>query len=463
MTARAVPGLRAIAGAPRRLLAWVRDAGLWQNSGGTLALILSVEALTVGWLLAASASQSLTWSDGLRFAILLAMAAVYAECGGRIERLRSFVCSDGAVFSTATSLWCFAASLTLPVGLAGCFAVAVYGHAMVHLVRNDSVTPFRFVYTTATGVLGTLASATIVQYFNAVPLGTASVAVTASAVVVAMVAFAVTNEFLVGLAVYITARPASLRSMLASADDEAMEFAELMLGVLLAVTIIYAPYLGPASLIPLVVLRRSALVRTLQAQATLDAKTGLLNAAAWRRRAEKEIELGERLGTPMSLLMIDLDHFKQLNDEHGHPAGDAALRAIGECLIEALRGKDSVGRFGGEEFVALLPGADAAVSARIAERLRQRIAALELDHGGRITASIGVSTGVSGGNRLDELISVADKALYVSKAAGRNHVHVQAVGAPVGAIDRSLGTDGAGVNDAQIEAAVERLLRDLSN
>jgi len=88
------------------------------------------------------------------------------------------------------------------------------------------------------------------------------------------------------------------------------------------------------------------------------------------------------------VLMIDLDHFKQLNDQHGHQAGDVTLKQVGKCLVEALRANDIVGRFGGEEFIALLPAADEVVAANVAERLRQRISSLELPHGGAVTASI---------------------------------------------------------------------------
>lgn len=417
--------------APGRLAARVRRTPLWQNPPAVRALMLGVEAAAVGFLAWATTTEmSLTTTHAVRFGILFAMAALYAECGGRIERLRSFVCSDGVSFSTPTGLWCCAGTLILPVGMAGWFVVAVYAHAMLQLARHGSVTPYRFIYTMATAVVSGLAAAAFIRHLRVMPLGTAAIERTTLAVLGAIVIYTVINRFLLGLAVYITTHPTEFRSVLLTADDEATELAELMLGVLLAVTVLRAPYLAPAGLVPLAVLRRSALVRNLQTKATLDAKTGLLNASAWRQRAEKELEVRERFGTPVSVLMIDLDHFKLVNDEYGHPAGDAALRAVGNCLIDALRSRDTVGRFGGEEFVALLPGADAEVSARVAERLRARIAELELEHGGHITASIGVGTGLADRNRLDELIAVADKALYVSKAAGRDHVHVQVVDGP---------------------------------
>jgi diguanylate cyclase (GGDEF)-like protein len=120
--------------------------------------------------------------------------------------------------------------------------------------------------------------------------------------------------------------------------------------------------------------------------------------------------------------MIDLDHFKALNDEHGHQAGDDALKAVADCLTDALRGYDAVGRFGGEEFVALLSEADVDEAVAVANRLCDRIRNLHLAHGTTVTASVGVGTGRCGEHDLDTLIAVADKALYAAKRAGRDRV-----------------------------------------
>ena len=102
--------------------------------------------------------------------------------------------------------------------------------------------------------------------------------------------------------------------------------------------------------------------------------------------------------------MIDLDHFKKLNDAFGHQAGDAALKAVADCITDALRGYDAVGRFGGEEFVALLAEADADVAVKVAERICERIRTLTLLHGGTITASIGVGHRPVRRAELDELV-----------------------------------------------------------
>jgi diguanylate cyclase (GGDEF)-like protein len=177
------------------------------------------------------------------------------------------------------------------------------------------------------------------------------------------------------------------------------------------------------AILVIVVLRRSALVHELQVQATRDAKTGLLNAGAWRAEADRELVRAERIDAPLTVLMIDLDHFKDLNDAHGHQAGDVALKAVADCITEALRGYDAVGRFGGEEFIALLADADATQAESVAKRLCERIRGLRLAHGGAVTASIGVGVGRSGLHGLDDLITVADQALYAAKNTGRDRVH----------------------------------------
>jgi diguanylate cyclase (GGDEF)-like protein len=418
-----------------------------------LVIILALEAACVTWLSLANAYESVTTTDLIRFAVLFGVSLVYSEAGARIERLRRFVDCAETGFINPASLWCFAAALVFPVGLAGAFTAVLYSWIIVRAIRTQSATPHRLIYTATTEILATMAAASVVAAFGAgglaesSPLGILQIAL-------AMITYAVVNQGLVVLVVALIVQPATISEVMVSTDDETLEFATLSLGVLLALAVIHAPYLAPVTLPLIVVLRRSALVRQLQVQATLDAKTGLLNAAAWRREAEREIANSERVGATLSVLMIDLDHFKQLNDQHGHQAGDVTLKQVGKCLVEALRANDIVGRFGGEEFIALLPAADEVVAANVAERLRQRISSLELPHGGAVTASIGVGTGAED-HGLDDLISVADRALYEAKSAGRNLVRAQRADAA----DAAQLPSGE-LDDAAFDRAVQELLRD---
>lgn len=155
---------------------------------------------------------------------------------------------------------------------------------------------------------------------------------------------------------------------------------------------------------------------------SVDGLTRVVNRTHWERALAAEFYRARRIGHPSSLLMLDMDHFKALNDQHGHQAGDAALRAIGDLLREELRRHDVPGRYGGEEFGIVLPGIDAAGAGAIAERIRKRIEAHlmpERPHI-RLSASIGYAALGPGDADPGAWVARADRALYAAKAAGRN-------------------------------------------
>lgn len=167
-----------------------------------------------------------------------------------------------------------------------------------------------------------------------------------------------------------------------------------------------------------------------------DPLTGVSNRRFFARRLQEEVSQWQRQGGSLSCLFVDLDHFKQINDRHGHQIGDEALRRVAQLLGESLRTSDVLARYGGEEFALLLPGADAAQAGETAERLRARIAARPLVlAAGRsltITASIGCATLDQASSADvamlgDWLVRSADAALYTAKSEGRN----RAVAVPV--------------------------------
>jgi diguanylate cyclase (GGDEF)-like protein len=159
-----------------------------------------------------------------------------------------------------------------------------------------------------------------------------------------------------------------------------------------------------------------------------DALTGLLTRRAAQQALEDEVQRSRRLGEPFSLLMIDADHFKAINDAQGHAAGDRALQHLGTLLAAQMRDIDRVGRWGGEEFVVLLPGATLPQAQEVAERLRERCQALPprwQDEVLPLTLSIGVAQWAGPGDELAALLERADAALYRAKAAGRNRVEAE--------------------------------------
>ena len=156
-------------------------------------------------------------------------------------------------------------------------------------------------------------------------------------------------------------------------------------------------------------------------QVSTDGLTGLNNHLAFQETLAKEVQRATRYGSPLSLLLLDVDNFKQYNDTYGHPAGDQVLRNVAEVLKTGARETDFAARYGGEEFAVVLPNTSAAEAVEVAERLRQAIEALRgLER--IVTASFGVATLGERITTSPELISWSDKALYASKHAGRNRV-----------------------------------------
>lgn len=164
----------------------------------------------------------------------------------------------------------------------------------------------------------------------------------------------------------------------------------------------------------------------LRDQSIRDALTGLYNRRYLLETCRREFSRAARSQQSVSILSIDVDHFKKYNDNHGHDAGDTVLRAVGDCLKSSFRDEDVPCRFGGEEFVVVLPGADAEVTVRKAEELRSKVEALVVRYVDgnlpRITISIGVATFPCCGDNPQAVLKVADEALYRAKAEGRNRV-----------------------------------------
>ena len=173
-----------------------------------------------------------------------------------------------------------------------------------------------------------------------------------------------------------------------------------------------------------------ALQRGLHGDARVDALTGIGN----RRRLSEDLAAlharAARYGHTYGLAMFDVDRFKAYNDSAGHPAGDSVLRTVADTLVASLRSGDALYRYGGEEFVALLPEQTADSAAHAARRLRAAVEALAIPHpaGALVTVSVGVAALASGEETAEELIARADQALYKAKAAGRNLVELARTG-----------------------------------
>ncbi len=159
----------------------------------------------------------------------------------------------------------------------------------------------------------------------------------------------------------------------------------------------------------------------LERLAITDALTGIHNRGEIMRRGYAELERAERYQRPVAALMIDIDFFKQINDQFGHQAGDHTLQLVAAEIQSCCRLSDSLGRYGGEEFLLLCPEMDKASASHLAERVREKVAALQFEFGQMVTVSIGVADSSEQTN-LETLINAADQALYMAKEQGRNKV-----------------------------------------
>jgi diguanylate cyclase (GGDEF)-like protein len=171
-----------------------------------------------------------------------------------------------------------------------------------------------------------------------------------------------------------------------------------------------------------VAVNQAHLFAQMQQQALTDGLTGCYNRRSFELQLERDLHLATRLRQPVSLIMLDLDNFKHINDQAGHDAGDVALCMLADNLRAELRAVDTPARFGGDEFVVILPQANTEGAVLVAERLRERIEQTDVPKFGKVTASFGVATFPTHATTRDSLVIAADRALYNSKKAGRNRV-----------------------------------------
>jgi diguanylate cyclase (GGDEF)-like protein len=418
---------------PRHRVSWDPCGWeLWSLPRAAIALVLAVEAAAVGSVAANAATPT---GEALVVAgFLTLLSVVHTELATGIERVRRRVAETS--YFDLSSVWTFAAALLLPPALAAVVVVVVYLNLWQRVWRPAKVPLHRHLYTTATVVLAAGAAHQVVGRAGGLPSAPddwAGVAGIAAAVLL----YVVVNTVLVAGVIALTSDWPGLRALIGRWDDNALEVATLCMGGLATVAIGSTPWLVALVLPPILVLHRAVLVRQLEEVASTDAKTGLLNSAAWQAEAVRTLRRLRRARAGAAVLILDLDHFKRVNDAHGHLAGDDVLAAVAAELRAGVREGDLVGRFGGEEFVVLLPDLPAGALGRaemhgVAERLRKRIAELDVPVNtpdGNLTVS-GLTISIGGaahpvdGSSLDQVLKVADASLYAAKRGGRNLVRI---------------------------------------
>ncbi|GAA1973826.1 GGDEF domain-containing protein [Amycolatopsis minnesotensis] len=403
---------------------------LWTQRLRLIAYAIAVEAVALATTVIVAPRVPVSHSEVALLGALAAMGVLQAELGRQVERVRRRV--NGTPHINLTSVWTFAGVLMLPAPLVAALVAVLYWHLAVRSwYRLRRVPAFRTVLNASVVVLTcysaklVLAVAGLHGVRDALDGGWRGAGIVALTVVTYFVAGAV----LILPALNTTSL--SVKALLGGWVDNMLEGATLCLGVLTALALATQPALALAVIPPLLLLHRGVLVKQLEIAATTDEKTGLFNTSGWHHLAGQELAKADVTSSTIGVLMIDLDHFKRINDTHGHLAGDAVLKAVAAAITEAVRTSDCVGRFGGEEFVVLLPRVGRADVERIAERVRGAISALEVaieEHEGAastitgLSASIGAALYPEAGTVLDRVVRAADTALYEAKRGGRNRV-----------------------------------------
>lgn len=417
----------------RRLARWA----LWREPPLVRAFVLLVEVAAVG-VTVLLARHSVVDAESLAvLGIIVGLGVALGELTRHVERVRRRFTDTPHV--NLTSVWTFSAALVLPPAL----TPAVIGALYLHLFwrswyRVRSVHAYRLVFTASTVILAAHTARTLQHLLSpTVPVRWDQASVV-FATALAIVAYSAVNSGLVGVAITLHERQLNVRRALGTLKETALEYGTLGLGAVTALLISFNPGWALMIVPALLVLHRSVLMRQLEEAASTDQKTGLANATAWTNVASAEIQRAAQDEVQVGVLMVDLDHFKAVNDAYGHLVGDRVLQAVADTLTGCARRYDVVGRWGGEEFVVLCPEVSADVlrqiGERICERVRQLLVPVSENGGGDLVGGLSVSVGIAlypeFGPELQDVLLAADDALFVAKDSGRNQVQtiVAAIG-----------------------------------
>jgi diguanylate cyclase (GGDEF)-like protein len=411
----------------------------WWRLPALLRVYVGVVPVAALAAIVAAASQT-SWRTGdlVKYLLLLGCGMISVVATPRIAY------GQGAMVRDFLTVWVLPVAILLPPVYAMVTPIPLLVLTQWRVHRG---VVYRRVFSAA--VIG-LAYGAASLLFRAIPasfaggaLGTGAHALTWTAAVAACeVVGWLGHHVLLVSAVKLSDPAARLADLELNREALQADFAQIDLGIVVTVVVAVQPVLAVFAVPTVLLARRFMMHAQLLASSRIDAKTGLLNAATWESEAAAEIARAVRTRSPLSVALLDIDHFKAVNDTHGHLVGDKVLRALSDVLREQLRVYDVVGRFGGEEFVVLLPQTGEADALSIAERLRTHIAAISipLEEGARseacvrLTVSIGVTALGAAGGELTDLLTAADAALYYAKQTGRNKTHLATTGTPLAQI-----------------------------
>ncbi|MFY9931761.1 MAG: GGDEF domain-containing protein [Streptosporangiaceae bacterium] len=405
----------------------MRGWPLWTLRRWLVVFILGVVAVDLTVIGAAASSTDITGSNLALFALLLGCTAA------SIELTRKSGEQDGAI-KDVQGVWELPAAILLPALYA--LIIPIIRIALLQWrIRRAPV--YRRVFSGAALSLSYgAASITFHSMSGLIPGNSAGTfsrgAVWSLVILISVLVKEILNKTVVMIAVKATDPGATFRVEVFSREPLYNNGAENCTAILVTYGVASNPWLALAALPVVTLLQRSLRHVQLVNDSRADSKTGLLNAATWEREAATEVARAARTSASLAIAMLDIDHFKVINDTYGHMVGDQVLKEIARVLGSFLRDYDRAGRFGGEEFSLLLPQTRAVDAFRIAERVRANIAGLSIivpgSTGGEqahVTVSIGVAALDSGSKReYSELMAAADAALYRAKASGRDQVQM---------------------------------------
>ena len=413
-------------------LASIRQWPLWSLPRAARAYVIAMPSLAAVATAAAAATTRWHPSQAVVYLVLLASAMAMVEATRDVKLARDTLTRD------LQEVWYLSIAMLLPPVFALAAPIPVTVVKQWRVRRNLT---HRRVFSIASNGLGYGAASVVFHSgFRPVLDGAHSAHAHSVGLLAGILAAAITgwlvNAWLVVGAVKLTSPTARIRALMFTREATTTDAVVTCLASLIA----FALSFTLAALIvalPVVLMQKRFLMHSqLVAEARTDAKTGLLNAGTWHREATTELSRTRGYWSPTSLAIIDIDHFKLVNDTHGHLAGDRVLWVVADRFRAQLRADDLIGRFGGEEFAILLPHTSGTEAGRVAERLRGHIAdepiAVSDGRDTKILVSITVSVGVAelahARQDLDELLAVADAALYQAKAAGRDRICILAPG-----------------------------------
>ncbi len=319
-------------------------------------------------------------------------------------------------------VWIFPGALLLPPSLAVALTLLTCALRWWFFSRMDGRPHYRYAFNAAVWALCTAAASAVVaasgrrEHLSSDPGGWADLALMLLA---AGTAFLLNSALIAGVLALATG--ARRRQLFAGRDENLLDLGTLLLGICVALAVSWWPPFVALVVLPAVMLHRTVRIQHLEVAVRTDDKTGVLNALAFHQEAGVELARSRRLGRSMAIFMVDMDGFKQVNDEHGHLVGDAVLQRVARVLASEVRRTDAVGRVGGDEFAVLLPAIDVTEALAVAERIRVQVRQIPVPIACELSTSIGVAVYPRvAAESVEGLVAAADAALYEAKRAGRD-------------------------------------------